>query len=86
MWEFSLSDFDEYAGISRIKHFSNKLETAIHKYFAHRGNAEKCRVAHIYLELRDNYKRIQLLRAKNEFRLSDDTESSAAVNTDKELV
>ena len=67
MWEFSLRDFDESAGISRMKHFSNKLEMAFPEYFAQ--NSEKCRVACIYLELRENYKRIQLLRAKNQFLL-----------------
>ena len=66
MWEFSLRDFDESAGISRMKHFSNKLEMAFPEYFAHWQNAQQCRVACIFLELTENHKRIQLLQAKNE--------------------
>jgi uncharacterized protein YeeX (DUF496 family) len=83
MWEYSLTDFDESAEISRMKHFSNKLEMAFPEYFAHRGNAEKCRVACIYLELRENDKRIQLLRAKNQFL--DDCMPFAAVSIDEKL-
>ena len=66
MWEFSLRDFDESEGISRMKHFSKKLEMAFPEYFANWQSAKECKVACINLELTENHKRIQLLQTKNE--------------------